>query len=330
MAKVNRNDPCPCGSGKKYKSCCMLRDRITEARTAAVPQGAALLMNRLYQFAWSPRFAAELAEAFRLYWGGMFVLEGLPTIEPEHLKRMLEWFAFDYAIGSERRHVIDIFLETQTSDLPEDARAVLRAWSTSVIGLFRIVDMDADGYLRVYDPLRKEDLSIYDAAFARNAQRGELVVGRVFAVGDLKQLLPLAMLLPAELEQDLAAYVENAYRLYREEHYQAPWEEFLRRYGSIFHTYLLTPKGETWRPLLGPGTRYPDPVGARDKLREFTVRRMAEQQRKKAAEAEERRRPGRRTSSGLIVPGSNRSEGEGRAAEQAPARPKILIPGRDT
>ena len=22
-AKVNRNDPCPCGSGKKYKKCCM-------------------------------------------------------------------------------------------------------------------------------------------------------------------------------------------------------------------------------------------------------------------------------------------------------------------
>jgi len=21
--KVNRNDPCPCGSGKKYKKCCM-------------------------------------------------------------------------------------------------------------------------------------------------------------------------------------------------------------------------------------------------------------------------------------------------------------------
>lgn len=25
--KVGRNDPCPCGSGKKYKKCCMLKDR---------------------------------------------------------------------------------------------------------------------------------------------------------------------------------------------------------------------------------------------------------------------------------------------------------------
>ena len=23
MVKIGRNDPCPCGSGKKYKRCCM-------------------------------------------------------------------------------------------------------------------------------------------------------------------------------------------------------------------------------------------------------------------------------------------------------------------
>lgn len=25
--KVGRNDPCPCGSGKKYKQCCMLKEQ---------------------------------------------------------------------------------------------------------------------------------------------------------------------------------------------------------------------------------------------------------------------------------------------------------------
>ncbi|MFV9631495.1 MAG: SEC-C metal-binding domain-containing protein [Methanosarcinales archaeon] len=23
--KIGRNDPCPCGSGKKYKKCCMIK-----------------------------------------------------------------------------------------------------------------------------------------------------------------------------------------------------------------------------------------------------------------------------------------------------------------
>jgi hypothetical protein len=33
MAKVGRNDPCACGSGKKYKKCCMVSDE-TAARAA--------------------------------------------------------------------------------------------------------------------------------------------------------------------------------------------------------------------------------------------------------------------------------------------------------
>ena len=27
MKKIGRNKPCPCGSGKKYKNCCLKKDR---------------------------------------------------------------------------------------------------------------------------------------------------------------------------------------------------------------------------------------------------------------------------------------------------------------
>ncbi len=30
--KIGRNDPCPCGSGKKYKKCCMLKDRMKQTQ----------------------------------------------------------------------------------------------------------------------------------------------------------------------------------------------------------------------------------------------------------------------------------------------------------
>jgi tetratricopeptide (TPR) repeat protein len=39
MAKIGRNDPCACGSGKKYKKCCMASDEAAAraAQPAAVP-----------------------------------------------------------------------------------------------------------------------------------------------------------------------------------------------------------------------------------------------------------------------------------------------------
>ena len=35
--KICRNDPCPCGSGKKYKKCCIDKDLDTD-RSAAIYQ----------------------------------------------------------------------------------------------------------------------------------------------------------------------------------------------------------------------------------------------------------------------------------------------------
>src|SRR5207245_11066129 len=35
MAKVGPNDPCPCGSGQKYKRCCLPRDEAAAAERAA-------------------------------------------------------------------------------------------------------------------------------------------------------------------------------------------------------------------------------------------------------------------------------------------------------
>ena len=33
MAKIGRNQPCPCGSGAKYKRCCWSKDRLSEKPT---------------------------------------------------------------------------------------------------------------------------------------------------------------------------------------------------------------------------------------------------------------------------------------------------------
>jgi len=43
MAKTGRNDPCPCGSGKKYKACCLDQDRAVRAASEA--RGVAFLSS---------------------------------------------------------------------------------------------------------------------------------------------------------------------------------------------------------------------------------------------------------------------------------------------
>lgn len=49
MTKVNRNDPCPCGSGKKYKKCCGLKELETKrprlGGARLLPQGPSATKN---------------------------------------------------------------------------------------------------------------------------------------------------------------------------------------------------------------------------------------------------------------------------------------------
>ena len=46
--KLGRNDPCPCGSGKKYKHCCQKAEqtRAAEGRADAIPKAAQWLLGK--------------------------------------------------------------------------------------------------------------------------------------------------------------------------------------------------------------------------------------------------------------------------------------------
>ncbi len=40
MPKTARNDPCPCGSGRKYKRCCLAKDQAAEHATLSAQRAA--------------------------------------------------------------------------------------------------------------------------------------------------------------------------------------------------------------------------------------------------------------------------------------------------
>jgi len=45
MPKTGRNDPCPCGSGKKYKRCCRAKDQAAELATLSAKRAELAAMQ---------------------------------------------------------------------------------------------------------------------------------------------------------------------------------------------------------------------------------------------------------------------------------------------
>jgi tetratricopeptide (TPR) repeat protein len=65
MAKIGRNDPCHCNSGKKYKKCCMASDEAAArpAQLAAQPDAVAALLPSLASYVQERDELDELTEA---------------------------------------------------------------------------------------------------------------------------------------------------------------------------------------------------------------------------------------------------------------------------
>jgi len=61
VPKIGRNDPCPCGSGKKYKHCCLEKDRAAEF-APAIAQRVALQAQEANRAALRKDYQAELLE----------------------------------------------------------------------------------------------------------------------------------------------------------------------------------------------------------------------------------------------------------------------------
>jgi tetratricopeptide (TPR) repeat protein len=59
MANSGRNDPCPCGSGKKYKRCCLEKDAASKREALA----ASVKPASPWSWVRSPEIAAEMREA---------------------------------------------------------------------------------------------------------------------------------------------------------------------------------------------------------------------------------------------------------------------------
>ncbi len=103
MPKIGRNDPCPCGSGKKYKHCHLPIDEAAQAEQRRLRQAVDTLLPQIITA------ARDLPEAIQpaldRFWSGKYSpeqLAELDDLEDRGAERFLTWFAFDYPLEDGR------------------------------------------------------------------------------------------------------------------------------------------------------------------------------------------------------------------------------------
>jgi hypothetical protein len=134
MERVGRNEPCPCGSGRKYKRCCQPNEAERLAFVKAVFDRAVPLLSQLAHFAQRAVDAPleRLAHDEFPFWRG--------SVDASRGARVLDFLMFDYRLPLYGARAVDEFLRQVGPSLTDEQRSLVRDWSEATRRPYRAVD----------------------------------------------------------------------------------------------------------------------------------------------------------------------------------------------
>jgi hypothetical protein len=168
--QIGRNEPCPCGSGKKYKRCCLVAD---EHATRPPGQDLHDLDHRIFvdMGTWARRrFQAESAGVHDEY-----------PIEfgerEEHLTLFAAWVAYERKIDG--RVLADWNLEERGRNILTHKRAWLTAQLASWLSIWEVIEVEPGKAIRLHDQLTGAECTVSEVSASRTLSPHLLLLARV-------------------------------------------------------------------------------------------------------------------------------------------------------
>lgn len=242
--KVGRNDPCPCGSGNKYKKCCLSEAAPPPAADAREAPSEAVrtrdaAIAALARFAGRPEFDEFRAEAERVFSGEGALAPGRAEFDDDVGVKFAFFFLFDFPISG-RRTIAQDFLERQGQDLPAWQQRLLHRFSRARLRLYEVLAVRVDEGLRLRDLRTSEELQVSERSATRQIQRWDVLAARVAPDGEGALRLEGGIyLLPVASKAPLLEAVEAEERRLRRGDPGLDDDTLWRRCAPLVHHYWL-------------------------------------------------------------------------------------------
>ena len=183
---IRRNDPCPCGSGRKYKKCCLVRQQ-DESRREAAARSARERRDEVVGHAleWLGRHHHDALFAAFAEFESAAVDDGRPLSESddEYLKmQALEWALAEGVTEIEGREVRlrDLVLEAEIV-LEADQRRWLERATEEPLRLWKVVGVRPGEGLELQDLLDEGAETVWatERAGSRSLRRTDVIAARL-------------------------------------------------------------------------------------------------------------------------------------------------------
>ena len=239
MPKIGRNDPCPCGSGRKYKQCHGPIDTARETEQRQLRNAQETLLDKLMETA--PRFAAAFPEALQRFWGGKYrveTVEELDDLEERGAQRFLTWFFFDHRNG-ETTPLEQITADPGDLELTAPEARLLPSWVDVRLQPYFVVDVNQGRGFTVRPLWGESEITVEDQAAARRLEPGEVLIVHLTPAGDAHLVAGVAAHLTADTVEHLGEFADLHLADLRTTQPEAGYGELIQQRSEIFNHFVM-------------------------------------------------------------------------------------------
>lgn len=228
MEKTGRNEPCPCGSGRKYKKCCLEKDQAAASRRREAASTAPTALDWL-----AAHYPDQVRDAVEDgYYAGLkkaekALLDSLGTGERDLLSVNIgEWLLTDAVLrlGDDLTPVRRLLQDPDGPPLSPTGRQWLSRLADHALRLYEVRQVDAGVGMMLSDMLNPagQPLWVSESVASRTFLRWQVFGARVIAQGDRNVLS--GALYP--LDREVA--VESVARIRRRTKGEEPGSDLFR------------------------------------------------------------------------------------------------------
>lgn len=218
--QIGRNEPCPCGSGKKYKKCCFANTKVQKVEDFTYRRYRDIefkLVDRLFRHASDVFGLTSMEEA----WDEFHCWHDGERSDPNGpiIQIFGPYFLFSWEIdpadtdcdpAMEGKTVAESFLEAHRSQLSKEELEILEAANRPVFSFYEISEVSPGQGFLLRNVLTENEYEVTERAGAQGSAQGNVVFGAIFFVNGRYQTLGISpFLLPPLAIQNLIEIRKN-------------------------------------------------------------------------------------------------------------------------
>lgn len=229
---LGRNDLCPCGSGKKYKKCCLNKDVVLERAGRKVVNSQKQytdLYSKLYDFSKQDNFKEECEKAKEMFY----------IVDDEVVNQKFERFFNTYFIQDhimEDKKVLTVeFFEQNRDKLNKGEVDILRSLFESYVSIYEVKSIE-EGKVVLKDCLTENEVYTDDINLLKDFEVGSCMIARIVTVENASILIDITISISESVKDVIVNDIIHLFKQYEDLYKDV--KTFLIQHTHILYKYM--------------------------------------------------------------------------------------------